>query len=93
MRFPRCSPSPGVQTTTGAIDGCRVALGPAVILNYLLQVRLGKRQRGAASVAPWTCGPACCQHRAAATVLAISAPLSLCSSTCRYTSLCLCLCR
>ncbi|KAL4443434.1 hypothetical protein ABPG75_011171 [Micractinium tetrahymenae] len=26
-----------IQTTTGAIDGCRVALGPAVILNYLLQ--------------------------------------------------------
>lgn len=26
-----------VQATTGAIDGCRVALGPAVILNYLMQ--------------------------------------------------------
>jgi hypothetical protein len=27
-----------LQSTTGAIDGCRVALGPAIILNYLLQV-------------------------------------------------------
>lgn len=26
-----------VQAVTGAIDGCRCALGPAVILNYLLQ--------------------------------------------------------
>lgn len=26
------------QTTTGAIEGCRVALGPAIILNYLMQV-------------------------------------------------------
>jgi hypothetical protein len=26
-----------IQTTTGAIEGCRVALGPAVILNYVLQ--------------------------------------------------------
>jgi hypothetical protein len=27
-----------VQATTGAIDGCRMALGPAIILNYVLQV-------------------------------------------------------
>ena len=27
-----------VQATTGAVDGCRVALGPAIILNYVLQV-------------------------------------------------------
>lgn len=26
-----------MQTVTGAIDGCRVALGPAMILNYVLQ--------------------------------------------------------
>ena len=26
-----------IQTVTGAIDGCRVALGPAVMLNYVLQ--------------------------------------------------------
>lgn len=26
-----------IQTVTGAIDGCRVALGPAVMLNYTLQ--------------------------------------------------------
>ncbi|KAI7844119.1 hypothetical protein COHA_002257 [Chlorella ohadii] len=26
-----------IQTTTGAIEGCRVALGPAIILNYLMQ--------------------------------------------------------
>ncbi|KAH7616313.1 hypothetical protein Ndes2526B_g08409 [Nannochloris sp. 'desiccata'] len=26
-----------IQTATGAIDGCRVALGPAVMLNYTLQ--------------------------------------------------------
>ncbi len=28
-----------IQTVSGAIDGCRVACGPAVILSYLLQVR------------------------------------------------------
>lgn len=27
-----------VQATTGAIEGCRLALGPVVIMNYLLQV-------------------------------------------------------
>jgi splicing factor 3B subunit 1 len=27
-----------VQAVGGAIDGCRLALGPAVVLNYLLQV-------------------------------------------------------
>jgi splicing factor 3B subunit 1 len=26
-----------VQAVTGAVDGCRVALGPAVVLNYILQ--------------------------------------------------------
>lgn len=26
-----------IQTVTGAIDGCRVALGPAIMLNYILQ--------------------------------------------------------
>jgi splicing factor 3B subunit 1 len=30
-----------IQTVTGAIDGCRLALGPCVIMNYLLQVRQG----------------------------------------------------
>lgn len=39
-----CSSPPCVQTTTGAIDGCRVALGPAVILNYLLQVGAATQQ-------------------------------------------------
>ena len=32
-------PCAHVQNTTGAIEGCRVALGPAIVLNYLLQVR------------------------------------------------------
>ena len=27
-----------VNAVMGAVDGCRLALGPAVILNYLLQV-------------------------------------------------------
>ena len=43
---PACAPTPAPpsrsfspQSTTGAIDGCRVALGPAVVLNYLLQAR------------------------------------------------------
>ena len=27
-----------VNAVTGAIEGCRLALGPAIILNYILQV-------------------------------------------------------
>ena len=27
-----------VNAVTGAIEGCRLALGPAIILNYVLQV-------------------------------------------------------
>lgn len=53
------------QSTTGAIEGCRVALGPAVILNYLLQVGgrvAGRHQLGgwAAGLAPAMPGAACC---------------------------------
>ena len=28
-----------VNAVTGAIEGCRLALGPAIVLNYVLQVR------------------------------------------------------
>ena len=28
-----------VNAVQGAVDGCRLALGPAIVLNYLLQVR------------------------------------------------------
>ena len=42
-----------VQAVTGAIDGCRVALGPSIVLHYLLQVR---RRGGGAAGAARGCG-------------------------------------
>lgn len=29
-----------VNAVMGAVDGCRLALGPAIVLNYLLQVHI-----------------------------------------------------
>lgn len=46
-----------MQNTTGAIEGCRVALGPAIILNYLLQV------------GHWVASQSLCVSRVGSTVL------------------------
>jgi hypothetical protein len=65
-----------VQAVTGAIDGCRLALGPSVVLHYLLQVRrpgLAGRQAAADAVGARHC--LCC-WRAAALVWRCGMPIS-----------------
>jgi hypothetical protein len=43
-----------VNAVMGAVDGCRLAIGPAIILNYLMQVGGPFHGRSAAPAnAPW----------------------------------------
>ncbi len=49
-----------VQAVTGAIDGCRLALGSCVILHYLVQVSLPAPPAAGLVRAGLPCSVACC---------------------------------